>query len=51
MDLETALISTVTKAEATREIELHDQEVAEFFAAVGQKAEYLGSEILIWLGY
>ncbi|HEV2990204.1 MAG TPA: hypothetical protein VG759_17300 [Candidatus Angelobacter sp.] len=51
MDLETALASTVTKAEAIREIKLHDQDVTEFFAEVGDKAEYSGSEVLCWLGY
>lgn len=42
MDLETALASTVTLDEAVREIKLHDQDVTEFFAAVGEKAKYSG---------
>ena len=33
MDLETAMTTTVTKAEAVREIRLHDQDVDDFFAA------------------
>jgi hypothetical protein len=51
MDFETAMTSTVTKAEAVREIRLHEHDEADFFAAVGEKEEYRGSEVLIWLGY
>jgi len=45
------MISKVTKAEAVREIRLHEQDLDDFFVAVGEKEEYLGSEVLIWLGY
>src|SRR5437764_12873431 len=48
---ETALASTATRTEAIREIRLHDQDVAEFCATVGDKEKYLGAEVLICFGY
>ncbi len=43
----------VTRQEAIDEIERHDVEggVAAFLAEVGDKPEYMGEEVLGWLGY
>lgn len=51
MDYEEACEATVTKREALRELKRHGADAAEFFADVGEKDEYLGAEVLDWLGY
>jgi hypothetical protein len=51
MDFETALVETVSKAEAKREVELHNLSFSDFIAEIGDKSEYKGSEVLYWLGY
>lgn len=43
--------TTITQAQALRELKLHSANVQEFFAEVGEKAEYSGKEVLNWLGY
>lgn len=57
MDYEEAMAATVSAREARAEINKHDlgmsadEAWAEFIADVGDKEEYLGSEVLDWLGY
>ncbi len=53
MRLFEAMDATVTRAEAKAEIERHDCDGGweAFIAEVGDKPEYLGSEVLGWLGY
>ena len=51
MNYETALNSIVTKSEAIKEVKDHGCDVNDFLNDVGNKSEYLGSEILHWLGY
>jgi hypothetical protein len=51
MTFEEAMDAIVTKAEAEAEIRRHSQDPAEFFADIGERAEYDGSEVLEWLGY
>lgn len=51
MTYEEAMEAFVTKAEAIREIRQHTQDPAEFFAEVGERDTYHGSEVLEWLGY
>jgi hypothetical protein len=51
MTLEEAMDAMVTKEEAIIEILLHRQNPREFFAEVGEREEYQGSEVLEWLGY
>ena len=48
-----ALDLEVTRAEAIAEIDRHDVEggSAAFLVEVGDKPEYIGSEVLDWLGY
>ena len=46
-----ALDLEVTRAEAIAEIDRHDVEGGSAFLAVGDKPEYIGSEVLDWLGY
>jgi len=46
-----AIHATVTRAEAIAEIKEHGLPVEEFFNEVGDRAEYLGSDVLGWLGY
>jgi hypothetical protein len=43
--------AVVSKAEALAEIRRHHQDPAEFFKEVGERDEYIGCEILEWLGY
>ena len=43
--------ATVSKVQAVREIIRHDCDPAEFFAEVGERDTYEGSEVLDWLGY
>jgi len=51
MQLEDALECTVTRKEAIAEIMKHDLPADEFFDDVGDRPEYRGSEVLLWLGY
>jgi hypothetical protein len=51
MDFEEAQQAIVSKAEAAREIEKHGHNPQEFFAEIGERAEYTGAEVLAWLGY
>ena len=51
MQLEDALECTVTRKEAIAEIMKHDFPIEEFFDDVGDRPEYRGSEVLLWLGY
>ena len=46
-------LGLVTRAEVIAEIDRHDVEggSAAFLAEVGDKPEYIGSEVLDWLGY
>ena len=51
MRLEEAMEAVVSKAEAIAEIRRHNQDPAEFFQEVGERDEYVGSDVLEWLGY
>lgn len=45
-------LGLVTRAEVIAEIDRHDVEGGSAaFLAVGDKPEYIGSEVLDWLGY
>jgi hypothetical protein len=49
-----AIEATITRQQAIRELKLHsitEEGLAEFFAELGDKAEYSGAEVLAWLGY
>lgn len=52
MDYETAMGEMVTRSEAKAEIDGHGGEGWEMFISeVGDRAEYLGADVLNWLGY
>jgi len=51
MTYEEAMEVIVSKAAAIAEIRRHEQDHVEFFAEVGERDEYQGSEILEWLEY
>lgn len=52
MDYFEACEATVTREEARREVALHDgPQWSEFLEEVGDRVEYLGEEVLGWLGY
>lgn len=51
MTFDEAMDAIATKAEAAAEIRKHYQDPREFFAEVGERDEYQGSEVLEWLGY
>lgn len=53
MNYDDACEASVTRAEAAAEIARHDCDgtFQDFLADVGDKDEYLGSEVLGWLGY
>lgn len=51
MDFDEAMLATVSRVEATYELEAHGRTFAEFASEVGEREEYKGSEILEWLGY
>lgn len=51
MDYNEAIDTTVSRAEARREIEKHCCSWAEFLQDVGDREEYEGYEVLDWLGY
>lgn len=46
-----ALEANISKQEAIAEIIKHGLDPAEFFAEEGERDEYIGSEVLYWLGY
>ena len=48
---DTARAMTVSRKTAVREVEDHQLNPADFFADVGDKDWYEGSEVLDWLGY
>lgn len=50
-DLDDAMELTISRAAALREIRRHGCMVQEFFDEVGDRDEYTGAEVLIWLGY
>ncbi len=51
MNYDEAVLATVTRAQAMRELAAHGVNAAEFFADVGDKQMYTGAEVLDWLGY
>ena len=51
MNYDEAIHATVTRAEAIAEIKQHGVSVQEFFNEVGDRSEYLGADVLDWLGY
>ena len=51
MTYEQAIEVKVTAKEARKEIAKHGFTFEEFAGEVGYKSEYLGSEVLNWLGY
>ena len=53
MSYDEATEATVTREEARREIAQHDIDgtFEDFLAEVGDRPEYLGQEVLAWLGY
>mgnify|MGYP003649474404 FL=1 len=52
MTYEEAVESTdITRAEAIAEVRAHQISLDDFFAEVGDKPHYFGSEVLEWLGY
>jgi len=51
MDLDEAMLATVTRSEAEHELLSHGRTFAEFASEVGEREEYQGSEVLEWLGY
>ena len=51
MNFDDAWQATITRAQARKEIKLHDARFSEFLAEVGDKATYTGAEVLGWLGY
>lgn len=51
MSYDDAIEATVTKREAIAEIKAHGLDPQDFFDEVGKKEEYIGLEVLSWLGY
>ncbi|ADW71399.1 hypothetical protein [Granulicella tundricola] len=51
MHLEDAMIAEVSRADAEREILLHQLDPADFFVEIGDRSTYTGAEVLGWLGY
>jgi hypothetical protein len=51
MSLLEAWDTKVTRREAVMELLAHDADLQEFYAECGFKQGYLGSEVLIFLGY
>lgn len=49
--LESAEGQTLTRQQALRVVLLHQTDVFEFLAEVGDKLEYDATEVLEWLGY
>lgn len=51
MDYTQACIATISRAAALAEVKRHHCSTTDFLADVGDRAEYLGSDVLNWLGY
>ncbi len=51
MNYDEACETTISQAQAKREIRLHSANWTEFLADVGDRPEYSGQEVLDWLGY
>ena len=51
MSFDDAIEAVVTKREAIAEIKAHGLDPQEFFDEVGRKEEYVGLDVLSWLGY
>ena len=51
MNYREAMKSKITRLEAKIEIQRHNLEFKDFITDIGDKSEYVGSEILNWLGY
>ena len=51
MNYHEACQATVSRREALAEIQLHQADIEDFLATVGDREEYQGSEVLRWLGY
>lgn len=51
MNYDEAHDATVSRACARREILKHGADWQEFLTEVGDKPEYVGAEVLDWLGY
>ena len=46
-----ALIANISREEAKREIRLHGESWANFVAEFGDREDYIGEEVLAFLGY
>ena len=46
-----ALIANISREEAKKEIRRHDASWAEFIDEFGDRNEYIGEEVLAFLGY
>lgn len=46
-----AIETTISRQQAIRELKRHGACLEEFFAELGDRAEYSGAEVLGWLGY
>lgn len=42
---------TISRIEAIKELKKHSADLGEFFAEIGDKAEYKALDVLCWLGY
>jgi hypothetical protein len=51
MTLEEAFTALVSRDEALKEVRKHGCDKGEFLAEVGDRDEYLGEDVLAWLGY
>jgi hypothetical protein len=51
MHYEEACTSIVSRKEALDEVAAQGSDRSEFLADLGDKAEYLGGDVLEWLGY
>ena len=50
MSFDDAIEAVVTKREAIAEIKAHGLDPQEFFDEVGRKEDYIGLDVLSWLG-
>lgn len=51
MTFEEAWDAVVSRDEALHEVRRHQCDEAEFLSEVGDKDEYIGEDVLGWLGY
>ena len=51
MSYDDALEVIVSKREAIAEIKAHGLDPYDFFYEIGEKEEYVGIDVLSWLGY